>query len=138
VLLIVMVILLFRRLGGAVRLGEVSLVSLMKDYRDGRVGRDYPVGLAEMKDTFEFMLQLASSTQPVRKAATPVAREQDGDVSAETITESLGEINEHVNDNQGQEAGAANAADRGNMVVEENPLIIEDSDTRVDASIFRA
>jgi phosphomannomutase/phosphoglucomutase len=138
VLLIVMVILLFRRLGGAVRLGEVSLVSLMKDYRDGRVRRDYPIGLAEMKDTFEFMLQLASSTQPARKAATPVAREQDGDVSAETITESLEEINEHVDDNQGQEAGSANAADRGNMVVEENPLIIEDGDTRVAASIFRA
>ncbi len=50
---------LFSRLTAALRQDQISLVTLMKDFRDEQVRREYPHGLDEMQETLEFMTGLA-------------------------------------------------------------------------------
>ncbi len=55
----VLTLILFKRLSAALRQDQISLVTLMKDFRDEQVRRQYPHGLAEMQETLEFMTGLA-------------------------------------------------------------------------------
>jgi phosphomannomutase/phosphoglucomutase len=138
VVMVFLILFLFSRLINAVNLDQVSMVTLMKDFRDGRVKREYPCGLVEMLDTNEFMTQLATGTQTFDKSGS-VAREQDdeyggSDVSSEDL----------VTEDDLQEGVAADFASSvrsDNLFLEEDPLDIEPSKGEVikmDNSIFRA
>jgi phosphomannomutase/phosphoglucomutase len=121
---------LFNRLMVALSQDQVSLVTLMKDFRDEQVRREYPHGLDEMQETLEFMTGLAGGYALKGNASVPADRERDAEYaatqeqieSATTYFESL-----HVD----------------NLIVEEDPLDFEpaaavEEDVEVDASIFRA
>jgi phosphomannomutase/phosphoglucomutase len=133
--LVVMVILLFRRIVNAIRLDEVSMVTLMKDYRDGRVRRDYSGGLAEMNSTLEFMIQLAATTQDAVQARNPVAPEQDGDTAQQAAAENL----PAEEDTGGSGSDSKELSAPGETPIPEGgALDIEDENIAVDTSIFRA
>jgi phosphomannomutase/phosphoglucomutase len=134
--LVVMVVLLFRRLNNAIRLGEVSLVSLMKDYRDGRVRRDYPVGLTEMTDTLEFMIQLAAGTQDAVKARKQVTQQQGGNGAQQEVADNQPAETEDKTDSGSDNQQAPVPAE--SPIKESGALNIEDENITVDASIFRA
>ncbi len=130
VVLAAVTLVLFGRLMAALRQDQVSLVTLMKDFRDEQVRREYPHGLDEMQETLDFMTGLAGGY--TLKGDTPVSVEREQDVEYEALQE--------------QNMPAAtdfNALHMGNMIVEEDPLDFEPSatveeDVEVDASIFRA
>ena len=129
--LAVTMVLLFRYLGNAIRLDEVSMVTLLKDFRDGRVQSGYPSGLAEMKETFGFMIQLAAGAQDaVKGRKAPAPREQDDAARHKELVESLSASIEDKLDS-GSENPAA-PAQSGILIQEEGTL------NTVDASIFRA
>jgi phosphomannomutase/phosphoglucomutase len=75
-LLVFLLVFLFRRLSVALQQDQVSLVTLMKDFRDHQVGNEYPAGLREMEDTILFMTRLASVRQAKEEFAV-TSREQD-------------------------------------------------------------
>jgi len=142
-LLVTLILLLFRRLHKAVQLNEVSMVTLMKDFRDGRVAREYQCGLHEMKDTVDFMVQLATGAQVSVRKRQPVAREQDGDLPEEKLSEALNGISEAAHDEDrykdGVAADFAGGVDSGSLVLEEEtPADAGGQAAEVDASIFRA
>ncbi len=134
--LVVMVSLLFRRIVNAIRLDEVSMVTLMKDYRDGRVRRDYPGGLAEMNSTLEFMIQLATTTQDAVQASNPVEPEQNGDATQQETAESPPADEEGTLGNGSDSKGLPARSET--PIQEDGALDIEDENVAVDASIFRA
>jgi phosphomannomutase/phosphoglucomutase len=121
---------LFGRLMAALRQDQVSLVSLMKDFRDEQVRREYPHGLDEMQETMEFMTGLAGGYALKGGAPAPVEREQDVEYAA--TQEELEPV-----------ATDFDAPNVDNMIVEEDPLEFDpaaavEEDVEVDASIFRA
>jgi len=123
-------LLLFRRLNAALRQDQISLVTLMKDFRDEQVRREYPYGLDEMQETLEFMTGLAGGYAFKGDAATR-EREQVGDYAG-----------------PGQKEGSVlpefDTLQVDNLIVEEDPLdfvlpsTAPQEEVRVDASIFRA
>ncbi len=130
-LLVFMIVSLFRRLSAALQQDQVSLVTLMKDFRDHQVGKEYPAGLREMEDTLLFMTRLASVRQ-VKEEFSVAGREQDEEYATEE--ELLDEADE-----LGPEYDSPRA----------DQLIVEEDDTLdvapgaggpvpIDASIFRA
>ncbi len=130
------VVMLFRRLGNAIRLDEVSMVTLMKDFRDGRVRRDYPGGLAELNGTLDFMIQLAAGAQDAVKARNPVTSEPDRDSTQQAGAESPPADSEQL-----PESGSDSSdlpVRSGTAVHEDGALNIEDENLAVDTSIFRA
>jgi len=140
-----LVLLLFRRIGNALRLDEVALVTLMKDFRDGRVGRDYAGGLAELRGTLEFMVQLAAgSTKGVQKRdrTEPVPREQDAGSTPKQLGETLAAIEGEANRPDrvwgNSPADFSLGAHADSLVVEERPAAFKEDEAIVDASIFRA
>jgi phosphomannomutase/phosphoglucomutase len=142
VLLSALVWLLFRRISNAIRLDEVSLVTLMKDFRDGRVRRDYASGLAELKDTLEFMVQLAAGAQDALQKRGPVLRESDAGTTPEQLGESVAALGKELSKpDRSQAVGSADfsaGAHVGDLVVEEEPSNFDKADVAVEASIFRA
>ena len=129
---------LFRRLVNALRQDEVTIVTLMKDFRDGRVRRDKGGGLAELQSTIDFMVQLAASAREPGEQRGQNRRKEDRDDSAQNETPAAGiSVEEH---DEYPSAGAANftsAISSDNLIVEEGM-----PDTKVaagiDPSIFRA
>jgi phosphomannomutase/phosphoglucomutase len=121
---------LFRRLMAALRQDQISLVTLMKDFRDEQVRREYPHGLDEMQETLEFMTGLAGGYAFKGDTAGRVEREQDAEYAA--TEEQIAAVT--------QEFDALHVED---MIVEEDPLDFapaaeEQGNITVDASIFRA
>ena len=136
VLLVILVIAMFRRVNNALRIDEVSMVTLLKDFRAGHARREYPSGLAELRDTLQFMTQLANTHTTRRFEADASGQEDDmsapGDAAGETARLE-DKASEGVAD-----FGSALRSD--NLIVEEGPLDIQaDEDTgAIDPSIFRA
>jgi phosphomannomutase/phosphoglucomutase len=139
-LLVVLIFHLLRKIRNALRIDQVSMVSLMKDFRDGRVRREYPTGLAEMHETVEFMTQLAAGSQGAEKYV-PAPREQD-DATVSDAGESW--VDDDALDNKSIDEGIAadfgSAIRSDNLIVEEgvhNEEIVEEV-VDMDTSIFRA
>jgi phosphomannomutase/phosphoglucomutase len=140
-ILAVLVIVLFRRIRQALRVDQVSMVTIMKDFRDARVQREYPSGLAEVRETIEFMTQMASTSEPKQRSAATGSEADDGYLAEETVTEIEDDLEA---DEETMQAGVV--ADFGsvipsdNLILDEDPLEIltDDEGTEVDASIFRA
>ncbi len=61
VIFILLVWFVLRRLGTALRGDQATLLTIVKDLRDGRVRQSYPSGLVEMHDTVELMARTAAS-----------------------------------------------------------------------------
>jgi hypothetical protein len=114
----------------------------MKDFRDGRVRRDYASGLAEMKDSLEFMVQLAAGAQEAVQKRNPVPRERDGGAASEQLGESVAALGKELSKpDRSQPGGSADfsaGAHVGDLVVEEESLNFDKDDVAVDASMFRA
>jgi len=130
VVLAAVTLVLFGRLMAALRQDQVSLVTLMKDFRDAQVRREYPHGLDEMQETMDFMTGLAGGYALKGDATAPAEREQDAEYSA-----TQEEIEPVATD--------FDALQVDNMIVEEEPLefvpaAAVEQDIEVDASIFRA
>ena len=141
IVLVLLILVLFRRLINALNLDQVSMVTLMKDFRDGRVKREYPCGLVEMLDTNEFMTQLATGAQAPDKSRN-VAREQDDEYGGGDSIEVAAEDAAPEGDMQeGVAADFGSSVRSDNLILEEDPLDIATNDNEavnVDASIFRA
>jgi hypothetical protein len=120
---------LFRRLTAALRQDQISLVTLMKDFRDEQVRREYPHGLDEMQETLEFMTGLAGGYALKGSAAGHVERAQDAAYAAEKE-----KVETIVPDYVVPQADT--------MIVEDDPLefttAAEEENAALDASIFRA
>ena len=141
IVLVMVIVLLFSRIKNALRVDQVSMVTLMKDYRDGRVQREYPSGLNEVRETLEFMTQMGISSQPKQKAVT-TARESDDEYLTEDI---VSEIEDDIDADEdtirkGVAADFGSAIRSDNLILEEDPLEItaDNQAMEVDASIFRA
>ena len=140
-ILVLLIVFLFRSIKSALRVDQVSMVTIMKDFRDGRVQREYPSGLTEVRETVEFMTQMASGSQPRQRTVT-AEREADSEYLTEDI---VTEIEDDLDiDEDTIKAGVAadfgSAIRSDNLILEEDPLEIEtvDENIVVDASIFRA
>jgi phosphomannomutase/phosphoglucomutase len=124
-------LMLFRRLTAALRQDQISLVTLMKDFRDDQVRREYPHGLDEMQETLEFMTGLAGGYAFKGDSATPLEREQDTDYAA-------------AGDQAESPLPDFDSLQVDNLIVEEDPpgfaspAAAQEEKVEVDASIFRA
>ena len=140
VLIVILIIVLLRKIRNALRVDQVSMVTIMKDFRDGRVRREYPSGLAEMHETVEFMTQLASGGQATEKFVS-APREQDEENSV--VADSAGEQPDSVGEgsiDEGIVADFGSAIRSDNLILEEDPLDMQANEEAVtiDTSIFRA
>jgi len=139
-LLAILVIAMFRKLGNALRVDEVSMVTLLKDFRSGHARREYPNGLAELRDTLQFMTQLANTHTTRRSGAADSGQE---DAPAAVQDEPAGEaVVTAVTGNYevGVAADFGSALRSDNLIVEEEPFDIpaEEGAGSIDPSIFRA
>ena len=123
-------LMLFKRLSAALRQDQISLVNLMKDFRDDQVRREYPHGLDEMQETLEFMTGLAGGHAFKGDSAQTPEHEQLTDYVAagDSVDSVLPEFDSLQVDN---------------LIVEENPPeslspTLAEEKAEVDASIFRA
>ena len=139
--LALLVVYLFGRIRKAMHVDQVSMVTIMKDFRDGRVQHEYPSGLAEMRETVEFMNRVVSVSQSTQRVVT-AEREADsaylkGDAGTE-IVDDLDFDEDRIEVGVSADFGSAIRSD--NLILEEDPLEIEtnNEDIEVDASIFRA
>jgi len=129
-----LVILLFRRLFGALRQDEVTIVTLMKDFREGRARRELSVGLVELQPTIEFMVQLAAGAK-----ATHNRRKEDKDDSESyALPSDAIQVEERDDYQPGMSADFTQPVPDGNLILEESPLDIEAAAAGIDPSIFRA
>jgi phosphomannomutase/phosphoglucomutase len=140
-ILTLLIVLLFRRIKNALRVDQVSMVTIMKDFRDGRVQREYPSGLKEVRETVAFMTQMAASRQ-TRKSTVTAEREADDDyLTEDTVTAIEDDLDlDEDTIKAGVAADFGSAIRSDNLILEEDPLEIEtdDENIAVDASIFRA
>ncbi|MGB5441069.1 MAG: phosphomannomutase/phosphoglucomutase [Gammaproteobacteria bacterium] len=140
--IIALIMVLFRRLNAALRLDQASMATLIKDYRDGCVRREYPVGLVEMRASIEFMTQLAGGGV-VHKSGSAAPREKDAGSDKEAASQDwLAEDEPQVPDmKEGVAAKYDSAIPSDNLIVEEVPLDskpVSVAGAGIDASIFRA
>jgi phosphomannomutase/phosphoglucomutase len=140
-ILILLVVLLFRRIKNALRVDQVSMVTIMKDFRDGRVQRKYPSGLTELRETAEFMTQMVAAGPQNAGAVTAERASDDAYLNEETVTEVVDDLDadeDTVREGITDEFGSTVGSD--NSTLEENPLgtIKEQEDAHIDATIFRA
>lgn len=137
-LLAILVIAMFRKVSNALRIDEISMVTLLKDFRTGHVRREYPSGLLELRDTLQFMTQLAIS-HTSRRSETLSSEQDDASPVADEAAETA-EPGAGLRD-QGSEGVAdfGTALRSDNLIVEEEPLDIRpDDEGSIDPSIFRA
>ncbi len=142
VVLSALIIFLIGKINNALRVDQVSMVTIMKDFRDGRVRRQYPSGLTEMHESIEFMTQLASSSKtPEGFVSAP--REQDEEYHAgkdklETVDELDSEYGRSIEEGVAADFGSAIRSD--NLILEEDTPDMGDTeeDIHIDPSIFRA
>ncbi len=135
--MVALIIVLIGKIKNALRVDQVSMVTIMKDFRDGRSRREYPSGLAEMHESIEFMTQLAASSQTAQQF-TPAPRERDADYHG-AAAESGDDMDDGGID-EGIAADFGSAIRSDNLILEEDPLIMEadDENVDIDPSIFRA
>ena len=141
--IIALIMVLFSRLNGALQLDQASMATLIKDYRDGRVRREYPVGLVEMRQSIEFMTQLAGGGI-THQAGVIAPREKDAVLATENRPMPDAGLAEEAivpDTKEGVASVFGSAASDENMIVEEDPLDIKEEgkqEINIDASIFRA
>lgn len=139
--IIALIMVLFNRLNDALQLDQASIATLIKDYRDGRVRREYPVGLVEMRQSIEFMTQLAGGGV-THQTGVVAPREQDAGPAAQAADTGPSEEAPVVPDmKKGVAAVYDSAISDENLVVEEDSLEIEpdkEEEINIDATIFRA
>ena len=138
--MVVITLMLFRRLSGALNQDQISLVNLAKDVRDGQARREYPSGLSEMQETMQFMTRIVGVARARDESAVEPEQQPVDAVIEEEVEESGGA-------EPGQQAYPSDIEpdfrplQAEGMVVEEGPLDFgpeEATDATVDASIFRA
>jgi phosphomannomutase/phosphoglucomutase len=138
-LLVTLVITLCRKVSNALRVDEVSMVTLLKDFRSGQVRQEYPSGLDELRDTLQFMTQLANRHTPRRfeaadagQEAAPAAVPDADEPAVETAVTGDYEV--------GVAADFGSALRSDNLIVEEEPFDMPAGEERgaIDPSIFRA
>ena len=125
-LLVGLVWFVFHRLNLALRTDQATLLTIVKDMRDGRVSSAYSHTLVEMSDTIELITRTASAGIPrqlsVATAATAAGGQAEDTASATADREVVDEVEaDLLFDNK--------ALDVSKVDVEENQL---------DAGIFRA
>ncbi|HAJ91169.1 MAG TPA: phosphomannomutase/phosphoglucomutase [Gammaproteobacteria bacterium] len=137
--LTLLIVFLFRRIKNALRVDQVSMVTIMKDFRDGRVQREYPSGLTEVRETVEFMTQMASSSQPRQRVITTEREADEEYLTLDTETE-IEDLLDEDTIKAGVVTDFGSAVRSDNLILEEDPLEIktDDENIKVDASIFRA
>jgi len=138
-ILVLLTVVLFRKIKNALRVDQVSMVTIMKDFRDGRAQREYPSGLKELRETVEFMTQMAVNNQPKQRVITTEREADDDYLSEETVTE----IEDDLDDDEdtiraGVAADYGSAVSSENLILEEAPLETPQEQENIDASIFRA
>jgi len=128
-----MVITMFRKISNALRVDEVSMVTLLKDFRSGHARREYPNGLAELRDTLQFMTQLANTHTTRRFGAVDTGQEDAPD-------EPPGKGTDAGSDEAGVAADFGSGIRSDNLIVEEEPADtgVEAEVDGIDPSIFRA
>jgi phosphomannomutase/phosphoglucomutase len=135
-LLALLVIMMFRKINNALRTDEISMVTLLKDFRAGHARREYPSGLAELRDTIQFMTQLANAHTTRRFEAVTTGQEGAPVEPGEPADEAA-----DVDDYEpGVAADFGSALRSDNLIVEEEPADIQgDGESGgIDPSIFRA
>jgi phosphomannomutase/phosphoglucomutase len=135
-LLALLVIGMFRKVSNALRVDEVSMVTLLKDFRAGHPRREYPSGLAELRDTMQFMSQLASAHTTRRFESTDSGQ-------ADTPSEAVEPAEETVparDYEAGVVADFGSALRSDNLIVEEETYDMQSDEVTgaIDPSIFRA
>jgi phosphomannomutase/phosphoglucomutase len=139
VIFIVLVIQLFRDVNRGLRQQEVSMVSLMKDFKDGHVKREYEAGLKEMEGALQFMTKIATGGQkskPVRPAEAPRDRVREYMQNAAQPVEAQPAL--HAAGGSESRASFDSAISTDAIVIEENPLAVHEDGAPIDPSIFRA
>jgi phosphomannomutase/phosphoglucomutase len=145
-LLAFLIVFLFRRLLGALHVDQTTLVTLLKDFFAGKARRDYPSGLTEMRETIEYLIQLAANTRQKEKQSGRAPREQDleytsgqaagpdAPMAADTGKPAAPDYQEGV------AADFRSGIRSDNLILEEEPLDAqpEDAEVGIDPSIFRA
>ena len=138
--MVVLIIVVIRKIKNALRVDQVSMVTILKDFRSRRLRREYPSGLAEMYETVELVTQLAADSQ-VEEQFTPAPRAPDEVYSFEKDgsgeeTDPLDEGS--IDGGNVAEYGAAIRSD--SLILEEDTLDMEADDEAIDIdpSIFRA
>ena len=91
-LLMGLVWLVFRRLGLALRNDQATLLTIVKDMHDGRVGSKYSHTLADMQDTIELITRTASSGIPRPVTAKERATDQAQDAADAEDREVVDEV----------------------------------------------
>jgi phosphomannomutase/phosphoglucomutase len=135
-LLAVLIIMQFRKVSNALRTDEVSMVTLLKDFRAGHARREYPSGLTELRDTIRFMTQLANAHTTRRFEAVGFGQEGAPAEPGEPAEEAA-----HAGDYEpGVAADFGSTLRSDNLIVEEEPLDIQTGEMMdtIDPSIFRA
>ncbi len=135
-LLVILVIMLFRKISNALRVDEVSMVTLLKDFRAGHARREYPSGLAELQGTLQFMTQLANAHTTRKFTAVSSGQEVSPDIPDEPLEEAV----DAGDFETGMPADFGAGLGSGNLIVEEGPLDFqaEDEAGGIDPTIFRA
>ncbi|MGB5259320.1 MAG: phosphomannomutase/phosphoglucomutase [Gammaproteobacteria bacterium] len=135
-LFILLALQLFNGVNRGLRKSEVSLVSLMKDFKDGRVKRDYDAGLKEMDGTLQFMTKIAAGGQnsrPGRIAEAP--RERVSEYLQDTARPG---VPVQAAAGSGSRASYDSAISTDAIVIEEDLVPAHDDNAPLDPSIFRA
>ena len=139
-----LVVLQVRKVSKALRVDEMSMVNLIKDFSAGRVRQEYPAGLAELRNTLEFVTQLAldaqsgSKPESAPKVADAVEKRQPVDVPAEEKPQPVRVQSDDFK--SGVPATFGSVLQSDNLILEEDPLDIQTGQDMngIDASIFRA
>ncbi len=82
-LLAALIWLVFRKLGMALKRDQATLLTIVKDMRDGRSKAEYPNVLAEMRDTIELMARAASAGISRTVSAEAPAQAAGGDARSD-------------------------------------------------------
>lgn len=123
-LLAALVWLVFRKLGAGLRRDQVTLLTIVKDMRDGRSRGTYPNALAEMRDTIELLARAAATG--VSRAAAPVRETPVSEGSPPPAAAPVVQVEDEI---------------EGDLLFDENALEISRLDvveSKVDPGIFRA
>jgi phosphomannomutase/phosphoglucomutase len=114
--------LLFRRAGSALRQDQAVLLTIVKDMRDGRVRTEYPNRLAELHDTIELMARAAAVGAAPRPEPVPASAQPADEVAPAAPRQVVEEVDSDLLFDQ-------SALDITRMDVQEEAL---------DSTIFRA
>jgi phosphomannomutase/phosphoglucomutase len=137
--MVMLIIVLTGKIKNALRVDQVSMVTIMKDSRDGRSRREYPLGLAEMHESIEFMTQLAADNK-APEPFTPAPRERhEADAAATGKSGDATGSRDEGKIDEGIAADFGSALPSDNLILEDSPLdIVVDEIADIDPSIFRA